>query len=91
MNQIEIASIKDKILLYLSKHSRNFIDIDIIYKDLQLFKISQSILNSYVEEMKNEGVVKSAFTDSGGCVMISDKGEKLLSEMIMPCYEKKQS
>lgn len=80
MNQIEIASLKDKILLYLSKHSGQYIDIGIMQKDLQLSNFSQSILNGYVKEMEIEGVIKSAFTKGGGCIMISDEGEKFLSE-----------
>lgn len=80
MNHLEIAALKDKILYYLAKHPKKYVDDDVLKKDLHLMTISQGIISGYIEEMEDEGVVAAVHTKGGGAIKINDKGEKFLSE-----------
>lgn len=80
MNQLEIALLKDKILTYLAKRANQYIDLDVLIKDLKLANISKSVLNGYMNEMSLQGTIDYAATKDSGSARITDEGEKLLSE-----------
>lgn len=79
MNALEIASLKDKILQYLYKNGGQYIDLDIIKKDLKIYHIPGGVLKAYINEMCNDNLITNIF-DRGDLLTITEKGQKLLIE-----------
>jgi predicted transcriptional regulator len=78
MNLFEIASLKDRVLKYLSENNQPSVSIA-IYMELKLENLPYLVFNEYLREMDQEDVLHiNEMSGNRHLLFITDKGRRLL-------------
>jgi hypothetical protein len=80
MDDFQSSTLKTDVLLYLTKHTNNREELELLYDDLKPEDVTIEVFTSYVEDMETDGVIEFWKTKDSATLILTNRGKRILRE-----------